>query len=731
MRRPLFMMRLRAVLAGLGSAVMAGALAVPAPLVAQVPSADAVQGAPAMLVADSLRLEGRDRLIAQGNVEALSGSTRLKATRVIYDRNADRLILEGPITLIEDGRIVVLADGGELDAGLENGLLRGARMVMDQQVQLAASRIDRIGGRYTQLYKTAATSCRICEDGAPPLWQIRATRVVHDQEEQQLYFDNAQVRILDVPVLWLPRLRLPDPTLERATGVLTPQLRQTSRLGLGIKLPYFVTLGDHRDLTITPYLSPETQTLELRYRQAFRRGNIEFNGAFSQDDIGPRARRAYLFGRGNFALPRDFQLTFNIELTSDDSYLLDYDYSDKERLDSSIAVTRTRRDQFLRSSLTGYQTLRENESNATLPTIIGDLQYEQRFLPSVLGGELRIGVNANARYRSSDDPTDGIGRDVGRVTADAVWLRNWSLAYGVQAAVQGGLALDGFRTLQDDTFAGDLAEVVPQAAVTLRWPLLRRTDRGATHLLEPMAMLGWTGGSRRNLPIDESTRVEFDEGNLLDLSRFPAPDRRERGLVAAYGVNWMRHAPQGVQTNLVLGQIIRETPDTDFSRTSGLTGQVSDVLIAGQIKTPAGLSLSTRTLHDGDLALSKAEARLMLQRQDFNLGASYVWLGTDLDEDRMATQSEWTLDGSYRFARHWTGSANVRYDVARDRTSAAGMGLRYRNECVELNLSLSRRFTASAIVAPSTDIGFTVAIRGFGVGSSDASYTRTCRNSPL
>ncbi|MFU8882754.1 MAG: LPS-assembly protein LptD [Rhodobacterales bacterium] len=731
MRRPDVMRGLRAVLAALGCAAMLAALAVPTPLMAQVPPAETAQGAPAILVADSLRLEGRDRLIAQGNVEALSGSTRLRAARIIYDRSADRLILEGPITLIEDGRIVVLADGGELDAGLENGLLRGARMVMDQQVQLAASRIDRIGGRYTQLYKTAATSCRICEDGKPPLWQIRATRVVHDQEEQQLYFDNAQVRILDVPVLWLPRLRLPDPTLERATGVLTPQLRQTSRLGLGIKLPYFVTLGDHRDLTITPYLSPDTQTLELRYRQAFRRGNIEFNGAFSQDDIGPRTRRAYLFGRGSFALPRDFQLTFNIELTSDDSYLLDYDYSDKERLDSSIAVTRTRRDQFLRGSLTGYQTLRENESNATLPTIIGELQYEQRFLPGVLGGELRIGVNANARYRSSDDPTDGIGRDVGRVTADAVWLRNWSLAYGVQAAVQGGLALDGFRTLQDDTFAGDLAEVVPQAAVTLRWPLLRRTDRGATHLMEPMAMLGWTGGSRRNLPNDESTRVEFDEGNLLDLSRFPAPDRRERGLVAAYGVNWMRSAPQGVQTNLVLGQIIRETSDTDFSRTSGLTGQVSDLLIAAQIKTPAGLSLSTRTLHDGDLALSKAEARLMLQRQDFNLGASYVWLGTDLDEDRMATQSEWTLDGSYRFARHWTGSANVRYDVARDRTSAAGMGLGYRNECVELNLSLSRRFTSSAIVAPSTDIGFTVAIRGFGVGSTDASYKRTCRNSPL
>ena len=72
----------------------------------------------------------------------------------------------------------------------------------------------------------------------------------------------------------------------------------------------------------------------------------------------------------------------------------------------------------------------------------------------------------------------------------------------------------------------------------------------------------------------------------------------------------------------------------------------------------------------------------------------------------------------------------MRYDVARDKTAEAGVGLRYRNEDTELNLSLSRRFTASARDEPSTDFGFTVAIRGFGVGDTDKSYTRTCRNAP-
>lgn len=710
--------------------VCMGGLLLPLPRALLAQTAGTEQARPATLVADSLRLEGRDRLIAEGNVEALSGNTRLKAARVIYDRRADRLILEGPVTVIEGDRIVVLADGGDLDAGLENGLLRGARMVLDQQVQLAANRIDRIGGRYTQLYKAAATSCRVCDDGAPPLWQIRAKRVVHDQVEKQLYFDNAQLRVLDVPVLWFPRLRLPDPTLDRATGFLIPKLRQTSLLGFGVKLPYFVTLGDHRDLTITPYLSPETRTLELRYRQAFRRGNIEFNGAVSDDTIGPDPRRGYLFGEGLFYLPRGYQLNFDIEMTSDDAYLLDYDYSQKDRLDSSIGVTRTRRNDYSAVSLTAYETLRASESNSTLPTVIGEVTYERRFFPARLGGELRLGLETNARYRSSDDPTDGIGRDVSRITADAFWHRNWSLAYGVQATLRGGVSVDGFRTIQDDTFEGDLTEVVPQTSLTLRWPVMKRGETGVTHVLEPLAMVGWAGGSRRDLPNDESTRVEFDEGNLLSLSRFPAPDRRERGVMAAYGLHWMRSSPGGVQTMLTLGQVWRETADADFSQSSGLSGQTSDLLVAGHVRTVSGLSLGARTLFDDAVSLSKAEARLTLYRPDYNLSASYVWLGAYAAEDRSGTQSEWSLQGGYRLSRHWTGSANLRYDVAADRAAEAGVGLRYRNECVDVNLSLSRRFTSSAIVEPSTDIGLTVAIRGFGVGTVDDSYTRTCRNAP-
>lgn len=697
----------------------------------------------AVLLADDVFLTGNDTLIAEGNVEALYDGRRLQASRIIYDRATDQLRIEGPITLTEtDGRILVLADSAELDRSLQNGLLIGARVVMDDQLQLAAYEMNRVNGRYSQLYKAAVTSCRVCETGRPPLWQIRAQRVIHDQTEQQLYFDNAQFRVLDTPILYLPRLRLPDPTLKRATGFLIPSLYNSSTLGFGVKVPYFIKLGDHADLTLTPFLSTKTTTLEYRFRQAFANGEIKFNGAFSDDDQGQRSTRAYIFGSGRFDLRNDWILTFDIEAVNDDTYLLDYSYSAKDRLDSQLAVERVTRDEYARAAVTHFHSLRPGESNSTLPTIATDLEYERRHFPRSLGGELVFGAATHTHYRSSDLTTDGTdfdvfadGRDITRLTTSADWFRTWTLPGGVRARVQTGLAADAYFVDQAGlTSASKDTIITPSTSLQLRWPLQKVTPNGAAHVIEPMMQLAWAGGSTPNIPNDQSTLVEFDEGNLLSLSRFPETDRRERGASLAYGVHWTRLDPLGWDSTLVLGQVIRDERQLEpngsfsFSHSSGLQDRHSDFLIAGQIKTPVGLGLSARGLFDGSQDATKASIRANWQNDLANIAATYIWLGSDLAEARPSTISEWAVDGSYRLSRHWTGSANWRYDVASDRNVTAGIGLTYTNECVEARLSASRRFTSSTILEPSTDISLTVALRGFTTTTQDDSYVRTCRN---
>ncbi|WP_331000469.1 LPS-assembly protein LptD [Sulfitobacter mediterraneus] len=689
---------------------------------------------PAVLIADQVYITRDRTLVAQGNVEAFQGTTQIRASAIRYNQDTGALILEGPIVITDGDDSVLLADAGELNNRLRSGLLLSARLILNQQLQLAAQQINQVDGRYSQLYKASVTSCRICQDGRPPLWQIRARRIVHDKVEQQLYFDEAQFRILNVPVLYIPHLRLPDPNLKRATGFLVPSIRTTSQLGTGLKLPYFVKLGDHRDLTITPYLSSATRTIELRYRQAFRRGYITFDGALTRDDQRPGKLRGYLIGSGAFDFKRDYKLTFSLQATSDRSYFSEYGYFDGDRLSSDVTLSRARRDEYIRASVYNFESLRDGDINDNLPTIVLDGEYEKRLFPKAWGGELRLSLRAHSHRRNSDRDTDGPdadlivdGRDVARLHGQAEWLRRFTYSSGVVADLRMGASFNFFDITQDQTFPQNHSEVVPHAAVALRYPMIRHGAGGVTQMLEPVAQLAWTGGNRLNVPNDESTRVEFDEGNLLSLSRFPRPDRRERKTVAAIGVNWARFDPTGWNAHVSVGQVLRGEADTAFSDTSGLTGTTSSFLIAGQVKMPGGFSILGRSLIDEDLDFAKAELRGIWEFKRGWVSGSYIWLDADPAEDRANAVSEIFLKGNYQINNQWTARADWRFNVADDRAATAGVGLQYDNECVTVDLSVWRSYSSSTSVEPTTNIGFNVGLRGFAASTGTERYLRSCR----
>ncbi|MDK2775859.1 MAG: LPS-assembly protein LptD, partial [Tabrizicola sp.] len=303
----------------------------------------------ATLVSDSLQITGDTRLIADGNVEVIFQGRRLKAKRLVFDQSTDRLEITGPIVLTEaTGSTLILASQADLAADLSEGILTSARLVLNQQLQLAANSMTRVAGRYTAMQTVAASSCRICKGGGIPLWEIRARRVVHDEVERQIYFDSAQFRLAGVPVLYIPRLRMPDPSLQRATGFLMPSIRTTSDLGTGIRVPYFIVLGKSADLTLTPYLTArQSQTLGLRYRQAFATGLITATGSITRDDLIPGKTRGYLRLEGEFALPERFVLGFDGQTVSDPAYMLDYGLGNADRLDSRIEIKRTRRNEHI------------------------------------------------------------------------------------------------------------------------------------------------------------------------------------------------------------------------------------------------------------------------------------------------------------------------------------------------------------------------------------------------
>lgn len=699
-----------------------------------VPSAPAQDAA--TLVANSLQIQSESRLVAEGSVEIFFQGRKLTASRLTYDQSTDRLQIEGPIVLTDGSDTVILASQADLKADMSEGILRSARLVMNQQMQLAASEVFRVDGRYSAMTRVVASSCKICKDSPTPLWEIRARRVVHDQVERQIYFEGASFRLGGMPVGYIPRLRMPDPTLKRATGFLLPSLRSSSTLGTGLKLPYFLTLGPSRDLTVTPFLTTTgTRSLELRYRQAFRTGQIEITGIGSRDDLRPGRTRGLLRADGRFALPGDFTLKFHGETVSDRAYLLDYGLSDKDRLDSVVEVTRTRRNEHFSWRLISIQTLRATEASDTMASVLSDLTWQRRFSLGPLGGQGSLQFQTHSHRRTStldfdtavDPDLIADGRDVARGRIRADWRRDWIAGNGMVFGLLGEVTTDLYRIGNDATFGGNKSRTRGAIAAELRWPLVKAGKGGVNHLLEPVMQIVWAPKRADTIPNEDSVLVEFDQGNLFALNRFPGSDAVERGARANIGLNYLRHDPAGWTLGVTVGRVFRADDLTQFTAGSGLDGQNSDWLAAWQITTTQGLRATNRILLDDAFAMTKAEMLLAYDTPRHGLEAGLLYHKADAAEGRLIDTKELLIDGRVALGQAgWSARLMNRYDFVADRASNAGLGFQFRNECLAVDLSLSRRFTSSTSVKPTTDFSVSLELLGFG-GSTAPGPSRQCR----
>jgi len=692
-------------------------------ILALLPLAAPAQQA-ATLLSDRLTIAEGPQLAAEGHVEVFFDGTRLTATAITYDRSTDRLTITGPILIQTADGTILTAQAATLDPALRNGLLIGARLVLDRQLQLAANRIDRVDGNLTQLVRAAATACQVCGTGAP-LWEIRAARIIHDAEAQQLYFEDAVLRVAGLPILWLPRMRLPDPTLDRASGLLVPGIRTTDRLGPGLRLPYFFALGDHRDLTLTPYLSPRTRTIEARWRQAFLTGDIEVNAAVTQDSLLPDATRGYVLADGAFALGHGLRLSFGIQAVSDPAYLVDYGHGDLNRLESGLHLTRVLSDRLLIADLTAYQSLRADEGLDSLPPLVAGFQSERRYFPG-LGGVLTLSAGAEAFARTSPATGDP-GRDVARVGLGLDWQRDWVLGPGVLVQARGALFADHYVIGDDPAFAAAITRLTPAAMLTLRWPLVRHGSGGAVDVVEPALSLAYMQVIGADVPAEDSGLAEFDEGNLFALGRSPGQDGRATGTTLATGLNWTHIAPGGWETRLTFGRVLADNASAGFAASSGLAGLTSDWLVSGQLRLPQGLALTARTLIGQAGVVGKTDARLDWQADRVQLSAAYVWLPADPGEDRAAPISEWSLDAAYVISDRWSIRLDGRYDVASDEPAQAGLGLGWRNDCLAVDLSVSRSYTDTSTLDPTTDFNLSVTLNGFSSGRAATTTRGGCR----
>ena len=177
---------------------------------------------PVLLLADEINHdEELGTVVARGKVEIAQGSRTLLADSVSYNQKTDTVSASGNVVLHEPSGEVVFAEFVELSDQLKNGVIKRIRILLDDESRFAANSAVRKDGNKTRMRRAVCThpaSFASEDSDAPPLWQLKAERVEHDQEAREIRYRDVYLELWGYPVAYSPYLSHPDPTVDRKAG---------------------------------------------------------------------------------------------------------------------------------------------------------------------------------------------------------------------------------------------------------------------------------------------------------------------------------------------------------------------------------------------------------------------------------------------------------------------------------------------------------------------------------
>ncbi|MGC5780423.1 LPS-assembly protein LptD [Methylobacterium sp. NFXW15] len=417
--------------AGLTAALTVAVLPVSIGHAQGVPAPPGKPGEKLLVEANELIYDNdRNTVTARGNAELHYGPRTLQADRVRYDRGTGRVFAEGNVRLTEADGGVVTGERMELTDDFKTGFVDSLRVQQSVErknetirVRFSAPRGERVNGEQTSFEYGSYTACEPCKDAPekPPLWQIRAQKIIHNNETHTIYFEESTLEIAGIPVVYLPYFEAPDPSERRKTGLLTPRFISTTALGRGVSLPYFVNLAPNYDLTITPTILSRQGVLgqaEFRHRLDNGFYSLRLSGisqttpsAFLPSPLGAGERdfRGSIESQGRFYINERWRTGWDVVGVTDKWFLDNYRIRNqsittdffREAVSTAYLIGQGDRSWF---EARGYyfKGLSSFDWQKQQPIVAPVIDYDKRInAPSEIGGELRLQTNITSLDRET------------------------------------------------------------------------------------------------------------------------------------------------------------------------------------------------------------------------------------------------------------------------------------------------------------------------------------------
>jgi LPS-assembly protein len=214
-----------------------------------------------------------DVTMGDGDVDIHYADTRLRADHVEYNGKTYEATATGHVQL-DYGNEHLEADEAHYNVSTGHGLFHNVRgtakierrpnpalLITDNPLYFEARDVERFPGEVYLIHRAWITIC----DPQHPKWQFYAPNA-RIRLDKTVALINANFRLFRVPLIWLPYASAPAGRKVRATGILIPDVGQSSRKGF--------ILGDAFYLAPTPWMDATIGGQFMSRRGILERGSF-------------------------------------------------------------------------------------------------------------------------------------------------------------------------------------------------------------------------------------------------------------------------------------------------------------------------------------------------------------------------------------------------------------------------------------------------------------------------
>jgi LPS-assembly protein len=700
------------------------------------------------------------KVVARGNVEIFYNNYLLKSDEVTYDQSASTLTAVGNVEVKEPNGNIIRAERYTLTDDFKDGFVQSLSVQGKDDTRISAVRANRRDGNVTEFQDAKFSPCK-SDPGKPPLWCISAARIVHDQPNGNITYQDAYFELFGQKVLYLPFFQHPDPSVKRRSGFLIPEYSNSTTLGFAVEIPYYFALAPNYDLTVHPLVTAKQGVLwqgDWRHKVSFAGITGEYTVKLAGIDqssldtkiVGsslPENWRGSVQTKGAFSLSSWWKFGWDVTIESDDTFRRFYKLDNILQTDRVNSVYMQGLGERSHFSVTGYQLggLLLSDTKVSDSRVMPVVDWNYVVANSVFGGEL--GWNVNALNLSRSDALSSqslstatskvplVDTNITRVSADINWRRkltdNIGITYTPFANLRGDVtqlsdAPDPSRTTAVTLATASRAPLldetqtrgVASAGILAAYPWIANTA-SASHLIEPMAQLiGRTSKeNQRRSPDEDARSLVFDDTNLFELSKFSGYDRTETGTRANVGVQYTFQANSGGSARLLAGQSYHvsgenaySNPGLDldgkrvFNATSGLGTARSDYVL-GLYVAPSTIfrAIGQMRFDEATLALRRADLMAQVNYGPLTAVALYGYTSADpLASGSAAAVNQQQLAGTLalKLSDRWSLLGTITYDIDEKFRVQDALQVKYTDDC----FAITATYTETFINNPAKDI---------------------------